>query len=85
MKIVSVISDVTVSQISRSWPPGPFSTLASMLRFPTFLATKSISLLCDETSVFEPRVTLKLLKKEPILLDCLLKLPELLDLLFPGL
>ena len=85
MMMVSIVSDVTVPWISTSSPTGAFSTLASMLRFSTVLATKSTSLSCP-TIGFEPGMSLKLLKKVLILLDLLFKVPELvLDLLFPGL
>lgn len=84
--MVSIVSDVTVPEISRSSLPGHFSNLASMLRFSIDLATKSTPLSCDVTTVFEPGMTFKFLKKEPILLDFLLTAPELLvDLIFPNL
>lgn len=84
--MVSIDSDVMVLQISRSLPSGVFSTFVSMLHFSNDLATKSTSLLCDGTLVFEPGMALKFLKKEPILLDFLLIALELFaDLIFPNL
>ena len=84
--MVSIDSDVMVLQISRSLPSGVFSTFVSMLHFSNDLATKSTSLSCDGTPVFEPGMALKFLKKEPILLDFLLIALELFaDLIFPNL
>lgn len=72
-----MVSDVTLSAIVSSWPPGAVASMASMRFFSDVSVKMATSLPCGEATVFVVRLALMFLKKKLILLSFLVVEHEL--------